>query len=201
MAEPSASTPLVVGVFVGGQGSRMGGVAKGLLKAPNSDATLLERLLAELRIAVPEAEVVLVGDPRAYASLGLSAVSDEPPGIGPLGGLLGLLLHAQRRGAQAALAVACDLPRLSAPLLQRLAHESNEAGALVTTQAGVRNPLIARYAVALALPAARAVLAEGTRSLQAVLDRLGQSIVTLALTSAEEASLADWDTPEDVQLR
>jgi molybdopterin-guanine dinucleotide biosynthesis protein A len=128
-------------------------------------------------------------------------VSDEPPGVGPLGGLLGLLLHAQRRGAHSVLAVACDLPRLNAALLQRLAHESSEAGALVTTQAGVRNPLIARYAVAHALPAARAVLAEGTHSLQAVLDRLGQSVVTLALTSAEEVCLADWDTPEDVRLR
>jgi len=176
----------------------MGGTAKGLLKAPNSDAGLVERLLAELARAVPSAEVVLVGDPEAYASLSLRAVNDEPPGIGPLGGLLGLLLHAERRGADAALALACDLPRLEAPLLRRLAHESSAAGALVTAQAGVRNPLIARYAVAQALPAARAVLAAGARSLQAVLDRLGPSLVGLALSSAEEASLADWDTPEDV---
>ena len=76
---------LIIGIFVGGRGSRMGGVAKGLLKAPSSEATLVERLRMELESALPDAEVVLVGAAEAYADLGLDAISDEPAGLGPIG--------------------------------------------------------------------------------------------------------------------
>ena len=201
MKATSGSTPLVAGIFVGGRGSRLGGIAKGLLKAPDSDTTLVERLLQQLARAAPDAEIVLVGSAEAYAKLGLPALSDAPAGVGPLGGLLGLLDYAAARGARFALALSCDLPRLNAAILMRLARENPELGALVTEQAGVRNPLIARYAVAEALPAARQVLSGGARSLQAVLDALGPGVAALPLTGAEQALLGDWDTPQDVRLR
>jgi len=58
--------------------------------------------------------------------------------------------------------------------------------------------LIARYTVAHTLPAAQAALATGQRSLQSVLDRLGDHVAILPLTEAEAATLDDWDTPEDL---
>lgn len=190
---------MLVGIFVGGRGSRMGGVAKGLLKAPSSEASLVERLLSELSLALPDAEVVLVGAAAAYARLGVAAVTDEPPGVGPIGGLIGLLAHAERCGAAHVLALACDLPRLGGTTLQRLVSEATDADALTTAQGAIRNPLIARYTVTNALPAAREVLRTGKRSLQAVLDHLGDRVVTLPLTDAEATTLDDWDTPEDVR--
>jgi molybdopterin-guanine dinucleotide biosynthesis protein A len=190
---------LIVGIFVGGRGTRMGGIAKGLLKAPDSEATLVERLVEQSRQAVPAAELVLVGEADAYAALGLHMLGDNPPGVGPLGGLLALLEYASNLRAEFALALACDLPYLSSALLRRLAADAPHAVALVTKQAGVRNPLVARYGVAPALPAARRVLASGARSLQAVLDELGVGVSSLSLSSAEERSLSDWDTPEDVR--
>jgi molybdopterin-guanine dinucleotide biosynthesis protein A len=193
-----AEARLLVGIFVGGSGSRMGGVAKGLLKAPNSETTLVERLRAELASALPNAEVVLVGAADAYVDVGLSAVTDEPSGVGPIGGLIGLLADAERRGATHVLALACDLPRIGSTLLQRLAAEETDKAAVVAVQGEIRNPLIARYAVARALQAARDVLGTGKRSLQAVLDRLDDSVATLRLTAAEAATLDDWDTPDDV---
>ncbi len=200
MTQPaSGSTPLVVGIFVGGRGSRMGGVAKGLLKAPDSEATLIERLRNELARALPDADVVLVGAADAYGGLGLSAVNDEPPGVGPIGGLIGLLAHAERRGAEHALALACDLPRIGSDLLRRLASEANGAGALVTAQGEIRNPLIARYTVARALLAAREALGADQRSLQSVLNRLGDDVVRLRLTATEAMTLDDWDTPDDMR--
>jgi len=194
----SEASRVLVGIFVGGRGSRMGGVAKGLLKAPASEATLIERLLGELSRAAPGAEVVLVGHSSAYAALGLRAVDDAPSGIGPLGGLVGLLLDAEQRGSELALALACDLPRLDAELLQRLLNEAASATAFVAEQAGVRNPLVARYRVAAALPAAREVMQGGKRSLQAVLDRLSD-VQTLTISAAEAGRLDDWDSPEDVR--
>lgn len=190
---------LLVGIFVGGRGSRMGGVAKGLLKAPGSEATLVERLLGELSGAASGAEVVLVGDATAYGAFALRSVDDAPAGIGPLGGLMGLLLAAEQRGAEQALALACDLPRLHAALLTRLLNEATSANALVVEQEGVRNPLLARYRVAAALPAARQVLQSGKRSLQAVLDALADGVHTLPVSPAEAVTLGDWDSPEDVQ--
>jgi molybdenum cofactor guanylyltransferase len=196
---PSASARLVVGVFVGGHGSRMGGVVKGLLKAPGSDQSLIERLLEQLRSAVPGAEIVLVGNAEPYTSLGLLAVSDNPPGVGPLGGLLGLLAYAEQRGAQQALVLACDLPRLNDALIARLDHEGHGAGALVAEQAGVRNPLIARYAVRPALDAARRAFDAGARSLQAVLDRLEPGVVCLRVSESEASLLEDWDTLSELR--
>jgi molybdopterin-guanine dinucleotide biosynthesis protein A len=191
--------PLIIGIFVGGRGTRMGGVAKGLLKAPDSEATLVERLLEQSRQAEPTAELVLVGEADAYAAFGLPMLRDSPPGVGPLGGLLALLEYAGGRNADFALALACDLPHLSSALLRRLASYAPDAVALVTRQAGVRNPLVARYTVATALPAARQALLAGRRSLQAVLDEVGTGVITLPLDSAEEQSLSDWDTPDDMR--
>jgi molybdopterin-guanine dinucleotide biosynthesis protein A len=189
---------IVVGVFVGGSGTRMGGAAKGLLPAPDSGLTLLERLLGEVRVAAPNAELVLVGNVDAYAHFGLTSIEDSPPGIGPLGGLLGLLEHAERAGATGVLALACDLPFVRGELLRRLLSERGDA-TVVTKTGGVRNPLVARYAVGPGLAAARAVLEAGRRSLQAVLDQLGSGVATLELSVAESASLEDWDTPDDVR--
>jgi molybdopterin-guanine dinucleotide biosynthesis protein A len=198
MAEASR---VLVGIFVGGRGSRMGGIAKGLLKAPDSEATLVQRLLGELASAAPDAEVVLVGDATPYTACGRRAVADAPRGIGPLGGLLGLLLEAEQTQASTVLALACDLPRLDAALLARLLDEDVAANALVVEQNGVRNPLVARYRVSAALPAARQVMQDGKRSLQSVLDHLAEGVHTLTINTAEAAKLDDWDTPEDVRDR
>src|SRR3954471_21517880 len=103
---------LTIGLFVGGAGKRMGGVAKGLLLAPDGRETLVARLVRLCGAVAPHASLYLVGEASAYAELGLQVVADEPPGIGPLGGLSGLLLRAQRDGSRAALALACDLPFL-----------------------------------------------------------------------------------------
>jgi molybdopterin-guanine dinucleotide biosynthesis protein A len=192
-------TSLLVGIFVGGRGSRMGGVAKGLLSAPDSEQTLVARLLQEVRAAAPDADTVLVGNTDAYSAFSVPVVADDPPGIGPLGGLLGLLAHAQSRSVTHILALACDLPRLPRTIIARLVTDSPEAHALVTRQGDKPNPLIARYLVAAALPAAARAHQSGRRSLQSVLEQLVPHVVTLPLSEAELSSLVDWDTPEDIR--
>jgi molybdopterin-guanine dinucleotide biosynthesis protein A len=189
---------LIVGIFVGGSGSRMGGLAKGLLATPDAQTTLIERLRGEIEAALPNVEIVLVGRAEAYSALGLRAIADEPAGVGPLGGLTGLLSHAASSATRFALALACDLPWLERSLIARLAHESSEAAVVLVAQEAVRNPLIARYETRSALPAARRTLDAGKRSLQAVLDELEPRITRLELSAEERASLADWDTADDM---
>jgi molybdopterin-guanine dinucleotide biosynthesis protein A len=186
--ERRVSRPLA-GVFVGGAGSRMGGAAKGLLRAPEG-VTLVDRWRAILADA--GADVVLVGSAEAYAATGLEAIADDPPGVGPVGGLCALL---RRAGPCPALALGCDMPFVSARLVDRLVNAPPSL-ALAPRKDGRWEPLFARYDAAAVLPVALDAVARGRRALQAVLDAVGA--VALPLSREEERELRDWDTPEDV---
>jgi molybdopterin-guanine dinucleotide biosynthesis protein A len=184
-----------LGIFVGGKSSRMGGHAKGLLPASDTGQPLLLRT-AELAQALG-LEAVLVGDASPYAGLlpELERISDLPLGIGPLGGLSGLL---QARSDGPVLAVACDMPRLSRALLARFLSEESHAAVLATRgSAGFWEPLCARYLPSLVTPGLKLALADGVRSFQALFARL--PVCELALGDDERAQLLDWDAPEDLQ--
>lgn len=52
---------------------------------------------------------------------GSEGVSDLPaPGLGPLGGIAGALVHAEREGFESVLTIACDMPRLPDGLIADL---------------------------------------------------------------------------------
>jgi molybdopterin-guanine dinucleotide biosynthesis protein A len=177
---------MIVGIFVGGRGLRMGGVDKGLLQ--HEGETLITRLLR----ACDGFDVVLVGRADAYAELELPRVADDPPGIGPIGGLAGLLDHAAGRGESTVLALACDLPFITAELVRRLAEHESSAEVIAPSVDDVWQPLAARYRTHPALAATRVAIAAGEHSLQAVLRQL--AIEPIAIDPRE---LRDWDTPED----
>ena len=186
----------VVGLFVGGRGSRFGGIAKGNLVHP-SGARLVERLSEVVRTALLDAHVVLVGERPEYADLALPTVRDAPAGIGPLGGLRALVAFARDERRDAVVALACDMPYVTAELVRRLAEEAPGASALAPRDDGRWQPLAARYAVRV-LPVLDAAIAAGERSLQRIFERLGTDAHVLSADDAELESLRDWDTPEDV---
>jgi len=179
----------VAGIFVGGRGKRMGGAAKGLLAGPDG-RPIVERMRDLLRGM--GLEVVLVGSDSRYDSLGLRAVDDEPGGIGPLGGLIGLLRHADDR---VVVAIACDMPFIQAPLVEQLLA-APRASAVAPRQGTRWEPLFARYAPESVLTAARARASRGELSLQGLLDAVGTR--EMVLTEDEWRQLRDWDTPSDV---
>src|SRR5690348_13005990 len=113
--------PDCAGIFVGGRGSRMGGLAKGMLTTESGETLVArwQRLFAALGM-----NAVLVGRHDAYGAIGVTAIADDPPGIGPLGGLVALLKIA---GKGHAIAVACDMPFVSLELLQKLATHPSTA--------------------------------------------------------------------------
>jgi molybdopterin-guanine dinucleotide biosynthesis protein A len=191
----STRTSLVLGIFVGGRGSRLGGLAKGNLKLPSGES-LAARLVARSRDALPGTPIVLVGAADAYAHLSLPALADDPAGIGPLGGLRALLAHCQALGRTHALALSCDLPYLEAPLIARLGVETPAAEFLAPREGELWQTFVARYAAAL-LPVVDATIAAGDRALQRVISRLGERATELVLGARERSELRDWDTPED----
>ena len=185
---------VVAGIFIGGGSTRMGGRPTGLLLAPSGE-TLVARwksLFAALSIPC-----VLVGERArsAYASAGLEVLTDARPSdeLGPLGGLLALLEHA---GASSAIAVACDMPFVSAELVRRLAETRATAPALAARCERRWEPFFARYDARAVLPIARAHADARRGSLQALLD--ATLAEELAMTDAEHAELRDWDAPEDM---
>jgi molybdopterin-guanine dinucleotide biosynthesis protein A len=181
----------VAGVFVGGAGVRMGGLAKGLLRGPDG-SSLIERwtgILGELGIPV-----VLVGEGAAYEGLGLPMLKDEPPGVGPLGGLVALLRHA---GTGRALAFACDMPFVSRGLVGRLLAAPADAPIVAPRRDARWEPLCARYEASRVLALAVARAASPHRSLQRLLAEAGAA--ALPLLPHEDAELRDWDSPADVR--
>jgi molybdopterin-guanine dinucleotide biosynthesis protein A len=180
----------IAGLFVGGGATRMGGLAKGLMRAP-SGTTIVDRWREILdSFSIP---AVLVGAHPAYLHLGIPLVDDEPAGIGPLGGLVALL---RRAGSGRALALAGDMPFVSRSLIARLLSDG-ENGPVRAFRRGSRwEPLCASYDAARVLPIAVARAASGLLSLQGLLDEAGA--VSLPLARSEERELRDWDSPDDL---
>lgn len=185
---------MIAGIFVGGSGIRMGGVAKGRLPAPDTGEPLLvrtSRLLSELGLTC-----VLVGKADAYADLApeLTRLDDLPRGVGPLGGLAALLSGADDAHV---VTLACDMPFVSRALLAKLIAESTDADIVAPRgSGGFWEPLCARYRVATVAPELTRVLAAGERSFRALFARL--NVHELALSTLERSELRDWDTKEDV---
>jgi molybdopterin-guanine dinucleotide biosynthesis protein A len=187
---------LIIGLFVGGRGSRFGGVAKGNLKLPGG-VRLIERLMDVCKSVLPDASLVLVGQHAEYHRLTLPALGDAPAGIGPLGGLRALLDFAAERRFGAALALACDLPYVTPELVRRLAEEAPDALALAPRDRGLFYPLTGRYSVR-ALPAVDDAIVAREHSLQKLFARLGNGAESLSLDDTELHALRDWDSPADV---
>lgn len=100
------------------------GSDKALLRLPGGGPTLIERTVMAAR-AAGATDVVIVaraGQPLP-AMDGGRIMADETPGAGPLAGLATGLAAARH---DAALALACDLPYLSVPLLRWMATEPRD---------------------------------------------------------------------------
>lgn len=178
----------------------MGGVAKGLLE--HEGRPLVERLIdASRRAVAPHGPppLVLVGNADAYVATRLPVLADDPMGRGPIGGLRALLLQAERSQREA-IALAVDLPYVSAGLIRRLCFEHVGAPALAPREAGRWQPLFARYRPQPVLAAIDAALGSGRTSLQSIFDILDAGAdrsVELALSADETMRLRDWDRPSD----
>jgi len=112
-------------VLAGGQGSRMGGIDKGL--QPFRGRPMVAHVIERLAPQVHELLVNANRNAQAYASLGHRVIADEIEGFaGPLAGFERGLSHAQ--GALV-VTVPCDSPFLPADLVARLRAALESAGA------------------------------------------------------------------------
>jgi len=120
------STIEVTGVVLaGGQGSRMGGVDKGL--QPFRGMPMVAHAIARLAPQVDELLVNANRNPAEYERLGRRVIADEIPGFaGPLAGFERGLAHA---AGKLVATVPCDSPFLPMDLVARLRGALEDAGA------------------------------------------------------------------------
>jgi len=194
--DDSANAPLI-GLFVGGQSRRMQGVPKGTLQLGGAGPTLIERLVDACRQAAPGAPLRLVGEHPAYQALGIPMLADARADAGPMAGLLSLLREAERLHRSHAIALACDMPYVTAPLLEQLLDARKQAPIVSAKRDQRWQPFFARYAVATVLPVTERLLESERWALQAVFDEV--SAQSLSLSEAPADLLRDWDTPEDCE--
>ena len=195
-------------VLAGGQSRRMG-TDKALLRLPSGGPTLVERVVAAAWAAEADEVLVVAGDGTRLPAMNARRVPDAQPGAGPLAGLATGFAAAQ---CDAALALACDLPYLSAPLLHwMIAQPGAEAewDALVPFLPGKDGgngkdgkagwqPLHALYTRA-CLPSIRAALAAGERRMIAFFPRIRVRALTAEAMPPHDPALRSTrsaNTPE-----
>ncbi|MFL5347493.1 MAG: molybdenum cofactor guanylyltransferase [Hyalangium sp.] len=185
---------VTLAVVAGGQGRRLSGVPKGLLRV--GTGTVLERLLG---LAPLFAEVLLVANvPEPYARFGLRTVADVVAGKGAPGGVHAALVGSRTEWV---LAVACDMPFVRPEAIRVLMDaRAPEVDAVCFTVAGRVEPLLAVYRASLASPWGEA-LKEGDPSLRELLAGGRARLLpeeALRAVDAELRSLVNVNTPEDL---
>ena len=184
----------------------MGGRDKAFLRI--GERTSAERILERLAPLFPRV-LVSSNRPDLWAPLGLPAVADLFPGAGPLAGLHAGTLAAERDGADAVFALACDLPFVSPDAVRRILDAARghaaAAGtlpdAVVPRIAARVEPLHAFYLVS-AARAAEECLRAGQNAMTDLLDSLPRVVMLEETDFAGIADLAlsfrNVNTPEDL---
>lgn len=184
---------LTAGILIGGHSRRMGR-PKALIELAGQ--SLIERT-TDIAARVAD-RVILLGAPPfdlPAALQGFPLIPDSPPDIGPLGGLNALLAAA---GQDPALLLACDMPLLTAPLLDRLTsalHCDHDAIAFATSPP----PHGGHPCCAIYMPSAIRTVANRIAAAQHALQPLLAALRThtIHLDPTEAAQLANLNTPDD----
>lgn len=152
--------PLVSALILAGGQSRRFGEDKSLVLW--NGRPLLAHVVYTLS-ALSDDLIVVTNDPARYAALSLPVrlVPDEQPGVGAL---MGLYSGLQAARYDYALAVACDMPLLSLPLLRFMLSLAAGHDVIVPRVAGWPEPLHAIYGKD-CLPAMQRALESGYRQI------------------------------------
>ncbi len=139
-----------IAIISGGKSSRMG-TDKGLLEIGGK--AMIEQIVAQTAGWGGET-IVITNTPPAYSFLGLPMFPDILPDKGALGGLFTAISSASQPYA---LALACDMPFVSRPLLEHMLSLARFFDAVVPRVGGEAEPFRAVYGKACLLPIQRAL--------------------------------------------
>ncbi len=194
-------TPSIGAILAGGAGTRMGGMAKGLLEV--RDRRTVEWVADAVAPLVDE--LVLVGGSKVLATgLGARGIDDLRPGLGAIGGMHAAFELAGDRGC---FVVAWDLPFVTTALLWALHAQAmaEDADAGLCVRAGSRwgvEPLCGWYDAARCRSALDRALAAGDTRAGGWLSEVRVARLGVAAQAAygdPAFLLHDLDTPEDYE--
>jgi molybdopterin-guanine dinucleotide biosynthesis protein A len=178
-------------LFAGGESRRMG-VEKATLSVGGSP--LWCRQLETLRRLQPQALWISARSRPVWCPAEMEVLLDQPPSRGPLTGLVAALTQARTSHV---LALAVDLPDMTAEHLATLSAAAQPGRGVVPLNGTLFEPLCAIYPIE---AAATAQLAGGDASLQRLVrsliseDRLSPHVVT----EAEKSLYRNLNTPADL---
>jgi molybdopterin-guanine dinucleotide biosynthesis protein A len=184
------------GVLVaGGRGTRLGGVAKGLLSAGGE--TIAARTVALFRRVFTDLFVV-ANDPAPWVDLGVRVEPDRIAGKGAPGGLYTALAASSTDWVFTA---GCDMPFLEeAPIRFLAAQRAPGTVAVVPAWSGTPQPLHALWARAV-LPEVESLVRSGDPSLMRIVRAVGARLVDEAAWAAVDPggrALENANTAEDL---
>ena len=185
---------IAAAILAGGMARRMGGANKAGLRIGNE--RIIDRQLRLLR-QIADSVFIVAGAAEPFQELQIRVVPDVVSGAGPLGGIYTALTASP---CARTLIVACDLPYLSLPLLQRLAAPSDADLVIPRTGHGYE-PLCATWSAACAGPIWRRIQ-NGTLKTALVVEELRvEEIGPDVLASCDPHGLlfVNVNTPHDYE--
>lgn len=126
-------------IIAGGSASRLGGRDKSRL--PVGNRSILDRQLAVLR-SLTDRILIVANEPDRFPHVGLPVAGDLVPGAAALGGIYTALATAT---TEHVLAIACDLPFLSAPFLQYVVTSAEGFDLVIPRSPDGLQPICAMY--------------------------------------------------------
>jgi molybdopterin-guanine dinucleotide biosynthesis protein A len=182
-------------ILAGGRARRFGGVDKASLAVGR--ARIIDRQLAALSAVADDIRIVADRADR-YPDAGVRVIPDAIPNAGPLGGLYTALVDARHDWS---IILACDLPFVTAALLERLLIERDvdeRAEAIVPRSARGLEPLCAVYRRNCA-EAARARIARGALRVDGLLEDVRARVLAAEALAPDDAGLLfeNVNTPHD----
>ena len=169
-------------ILAGGRARRFGGADKASL--PVGRARIIDRQLAAVSALTDDVRIV-ANDAARYADLCVRVIPDAIADAGPLGGIYSALSDARHDWT---IVLACDLPFVTAALLERLAAElqtATEVDAVAPRSARGLEPLCALYHRGCA-SVARSLIARGDLAAAGLLE-------AVRLRVLERDALAPYD--------
>ena len=158
MAEKARS----LGTILAGGRNRRYGSHKAL--AELGGTRIIDRVANAVAVAASRV-VVVANELDVYRDVGEEVRPDIQPGLGALGGIYSAVQWAAEVDCDVALTVACDMPFVSAGLLERLVEVADPGAAVLPASQGPRGlePLCAVYGVG-CLDAISAAIERGDRA-------------------------------------
>ena len=188
-------------VLVGGESRRMG-TDKASLDL--NGRTMVERVIEVVRPLFKELYIGAHKDASLGEASGLPVIVDTLPGRGPA---LGVCAALEKATEEWVFVVSCDLPMLSAKLIEYLATLTEGVDAVIPLIAGRAQTTCALYSRACLVPLSERVATndKGARSLTRFLEETEGLRVRyvdeeeLKEIDSSMESFADIDTPEDLE--